>query len=140
MSVEPGGIGLFSDIFLFSLCLIFTGVLIFILIYFIITLSDLECDYLNAEECCGKLNFVSTNFLIKIPHLKITNMYYGNEATNITYFSVEHAKIMDAVFHRSNVSIMWAMDSLSNQSSNLHFSRQKVSKKNFPNMLKMFCK
>ena len=63
MSVEPGGIGLFSDIFLFSLCLIFTGVLIFILIYFIITLSDLECDYLNAEECCGKLNFVSYNFL-----------------------------------------------------------------------------
>jgi len=60
MSLEPGGIGLFSDIFLFSLCLIFTGILIFILIYFIITLSDLECDYLNAEECCGKLNFWNT--------------------------------------------------------------------------------
>ena len=59
MSSEPGGIGLFSDIFLFSMCLILTGILIFILIYFIITLSDLECDYLNAEECCGKLNFVS---------------------------------------------------------------------------------
>lgn len=24
----------------------------------IITLSDLECDYLNASQCCGKLNRV----------------------------------------------------------------------------------
>ena len=67
-------------------------------------------------------------------------MYYGNEATNITYFSVEHAKIMDAVFYRSNVSIMWTMDSLSNQSSNLYFSRQKVRKRIFLNMLKMLSK
>ena len=63
-------------------------------------------------------------------------MYCGNDATNITYFSVEHAKIMDAVFHRSDVSIMWTMDSLSNQSSNLHFSRQKVSKRNFSKYVK----
>ena len=48
-----------GDIFLFSFCLLDTGGLIFILIYFIITLSDLECDYLNAQECCSKLNFVS---------------------------------------------------------------------------------
>ena len=48
-----------SDVFLFSFSLFVTGVLIFILIYFLITLSDLECDYLNAHECCGKLNFVS---------------------------------------------------------------------------------
>eukprot|EP00093_Oithona_nana_P003951 03951.XXX_34934_34106_1 [CDS] Oithona nana genome sequencing. len=46
-----------GDIFLFSFCLLDTGGLIFILIYFIITLSDLECDYLNAQECCSKLNF-----------------------------------------------------------------------------------
>ena len=49
-----------GDIFLFSFCLLDTGGLIFILIYFIITLSDLECDYLNAQECCAKLNFVRT--------------------------------------------------------------------------------
>ena len=49
-----------SDIFLFTFVLLDTGGLIFILIYFIITLSDLECDYLNAQECCAKLNFVST--------------------------------------------------------------------------------
>merc|ERR1712150_269616 len=46
-----------SDIFLFTFVLLDTGGLIFILIYFIITLSDLECDYLNAQECCAKLNF-----------------------------------------------------------------------------------
>jgi len=46
-----------SDIFLFSFTLIDTGALIFVLVFFIITLSDLECDYLNAQECCGRLNF-----------------------------------------------------------------------------------
>lgn len=48
---------MFSDIVLFSLCLLITGILIFVLIYFFITLSDLECDYINAVECCAKLNF-----------------------------------------------------------------------------------
>lgn len=46
-----------SDILLFSFALVDTGALIFILVFFIITLSDLECDYLNAQECCGRLNF-----------------------------------------------------------------------------------
>nr|XP_040582270.1 protein cornichon homolog 4-like [Lepeophtheirus salmonis] len=48
---------MFGDLFVFSFNLLDTTVLMFILIYFIITLSDLECDYLNAQECCGKLNF-----------------------------------------------------------------------------------
>ena len=47
-----------SDTLLYSFNLFVTGVLVFILIYFLITLSDLECDYLNAQECTGKLNFV----------------------------------------------------------------------------------
>uniref|UniRef100_A0A673MWD7 Protein cornichon homolog 4-like n=1 Tax=Sinocyclocheilus rhinocerous TaxID=307959 RepID=A0A673MWD7_9TELE len=34
-------------------------VLIFLSVYFIITLSDLECDYINARSCCSKLNKVS---------------------------------------------------------------------------------
>jgi len=87
-----------TDIWLFSIFLLITGILIFILVFFIITLSgitnfklnlslfgksavvtiilclkaflyfltnphifyvfvDLECDYLNAQECCGRLNF-----------------------------------------------------------------------------------
>ena len=55
----------FGDILLFSFCLLDTGCLLFILIYFIITLSDLECDYLNAQECCAKLNFVRAIFNYK---------------------------------------------------------------------------
>lgn len=42
---------------LFALSLIDTGAILFLLVYFIITLSDLECDYLNAQECCAKLNY-----------------------------------------------------------------------------------
>eukprot|EP00095_Tigriopus_kingsejongensis_P003319 maker-scaffold612_size124412-snap-gene-0.21 protein:Tk03319 transcript:maker-scaffold612_size124412-snap-gene-0.21-mRNA-1 annotation:"AGAP009116-PA" len=48
---------MFSDILLFALNVLLTLTLVFIIIYFLITLSDLECDYLNAQECCGKLNF-----------------------------------------------------------------------------------
>ena len=128
MSLEPGGIGLFSDIFLFSLCLIFTGILIFILIYFIITLSDLECDYLNAEECCGKLNFVSwslSNLNMSITYCFSKSgfnlcevIWYG---TNL--LSVEHTETVDAVFNRNDVSIMWTMDFVCHQSSNMCFSR-----------------
>ncbi|TRZ26049.1 hypothetical protein HGM15179_001021 [Zosterops borbonicus] len=43
-----------SVIFIFSL--IDCCALIFLSVYFIITLSDLECDYINARSCCSKLN------------------------------------------------------------------------------------
>ena len=55
--VDTITIPMLGDIWLFSIFLLITGVLIFILVFFIITLSDLECDYLNAQECCGRLNF-----------------------------------------------------------------------------------
>ncbi|XP_018397510.1 PREDICTED: protein cornichon homolog 4 [Cyphomyrmex costatus] len=48
--------GLFSDPLLFVIALFDTGCVLFLLVYYIITLSDLECDYLNAQECCSKLN------------------------------------------------------------------------------------
>ncbi|XP_074087166.1 protein cornichon homolog 4-like isoform X2 [Macrotis lagotis] len=41
-------------VFIFSL--IDGCALIFLSVYFIITLSDLECDYINARSCCSKLN------------------------------------------------------------------------------------
>ena len=47
-----------SEILLFIYALLVTASLLFVLVYFLITLSDLECDYLNAQECCAKLNFV----------------------------------------------------------------------------------
>ncbi|XP_057376510.1 protein cornichon homolog 4-like [Daphnia carinata] len=45
-----------SDTLMFAFCLFDTGALLFLLVYYIITLSDLECDYLNAQQCCSNLN------------------------------------------------------------------------------------
>ncbi|EDS25796.1 ER-derived vesicles protein ERV14 [Culex quinquefasciatus] len=41
----------------FAIAMLITGAILFLLIYFVIILSDLECDYLNAQQCCSKLNF-----------------------------------------------------------------------------------
>uniref|UniRef100_A0A8C5KLE6 Cornichon family AMPA receptor auxiliary protein 4 n=1 Tax=Jaculus jaculus TaxID=51337 RepID=A0A8C5KLE6_JACJA len=43
-----------AAVFFFSLldCCMF----IFLSVYFIITLFDLECDYINARSCCSKLS------------------------------------------------------------------------------------
>lgn len=46
-----------AESLLFALALIDTGGILFLLVYYILTLSDLECDYLNAQECCDKLNY-----------------------------------------------------------------------------------
>ncbi|XP_055539621.1 protein cornichon homolog 4 [Wyeomyia smithii] len=40
----------------FGIALLITGLILFLLIYFVIILSDLECDHLNAQQCCSKLN------------------------------------------------------------------------------------
>lgn len=45
-----------SDSVLFAMSMVETGAALFLLVYFIITLSDLECDYLNGPECCAALN------------------------------------------------------------------------------------
>uniref|UniRef100_A0A336L0B5 CSON002304 protein n=1 Tax=Culicoides sonorensis TaxID=179676 RepID=A0A336L0B5_CULSO len=42
---------------LFIISMAITGSLLFLLVYFVIILSDLECDYINAQTCCAKLNF-----------------------------------------------------------------------------------
>merc|ERR1711976_1140749 len=44
------------DALLFVFCLADGTLLLFLTVYFIITLSDLECDYINAPTCCSKLN------------------------------------------------------------------------------------
>ncbi|XP_050675286.1 protein cornichon homolog 4 [Leptidea sinapis] len=48
---------IFDEYILFSFALLGSGAIFFLLIYYIMTLSDLECDYLNAQECCEKLNY-----------------------------------------------------------------------------------
>ncbi|XP_014213269.1 protein cornichon homolog 4 [Copidosoma floridanum] len=46
----------FAEPLLFGFALMNTGALLFLLVYYVITLSDLECDYLNAQQCCSRLN------------------------------------------------------------------------------------
>ncbi|CAG5119820.1 unnamed protein product [Candidula unifasciata] len=61
------------DGLLFIFALLDEGALLFLAVYFVITLSDLECDYLNARTCCDKLNYVS-NYLI-ITHLGLSSLF-----------------------------------------------------------------
>ncbi|BES94518.1 Cornichon protein [Nesidiocoris tenuis] len=69
-----------SEAFLFAFSLVDTAAVLFLLVYFIITLSDLECDYLNEQECCSKLNSWTLPKLIAnallIPLLMIFNCWY----------------------------------------------------------------
>lgn len=52
---------------IFCMAILDTGALLFLLIYYEIVFSDLECDYLNAQECCSKLNlWVSTKLFAHI--------------------------------------------------------------------------
>lgn len=41
---------------LFSFCLLDSGSVLFLSIYTLVTLSDLECDHINPSECAVKLN------------------------------------------------------------------------------------
>ncbi|KAI8787827.1 protein cornichon 4 [Biomphalaria glabrata] len=45
------------DGLLFIFSLLDEAALLLLAVYFVITLSDLECDYLNARVCCDKLNY-----------------------------------------------------------------------------------
>lgn len=47
---------MFNEGFLWLLSIFNCCLLIILAVYFLITLSDLECDYLNANTCCKKLN------------------------------------------------------------------------------------
>ena len=48
--------GLVAPETLLMASLFVTGLLLFISVYFMITLSDLESDYLNSRQCSDKLN------------------------------------------------------------------------------------
>lgn len=47
---------MFGATLLFILAMIFNGAFLFIEVFFTISFSDLECDYLNPIELCNKLN------------------------------------------------------------------------------------
>lgn len=47
---------MFSEVFLFIAATIINSVCLFSEVYFTISFSDLECDYINPIELCKKLN------------------------------------------------------------------------------------
>lgn len=47
---------IFGEVFLFILALVFNALSLFSEVYFSISFSDLECDYMNPIELCNKLN------------------------------------------------------------------------------------
>ncbi len=122
-----------TDILMFSTCLFFTGCLIFILIYFLITLSDLECDYLNATECCGKLNFVrkistfSPILCRKSTGSKLWRKFVANcTPALLSYFAVERAKVVATALHPSHAPLLRPLAALSLQLAHLRVFGQKV--------------
>lgn len=42
---------------MFMLCILLTSFLLFLTVYLMITLSDLESDYINSSQCASMLNF-----------------------------------------------------------------------------------
>jgi len=49
---------------LLMLSIVVTALLLFVAVYFMITLSDLESDYINSIDCCSRLNKVTNARLI----------------------------------------------------------------------------
>ncbi|CAG0914869.1 unnamed protein product [Notodromas monacha] len=67
-----------TETYLFVFALFDTGVMLFLLIYFVITLSDLECDYLNARMCCSKLNIWVIPMLFLQTVLSVTLLFMSH--------------------------------------------------------------
>lgn len=55
-----------TDIAIFLGAIVLDIISLFIAVYFVVTLSDLECDYINARACCDKLNKVISELEIVI--------------------------------------------------------------------------
>jgi len=57
------------DVTIWMFCLIVSSLLLFLTVYMMITLSDLESDYLNARDCASRLNlWVIPRLLMQIFH------------------------------------------------------------------------
>ncbi|KAI1284927.1 Protein cornichon -like protein 4 [Halotydeus destructor] len=75
-----------ADSAFFAFSLVDTSTLLFLSVYIVITLSDLECDYLNAPQCCTKLNkWVLPEFLA-VTALTILLLFTGHWILFILYW------------------------------------------------------
>jgi len=66
--------GLVAPETLLMASLFVTGLLLFISVYFMITLSDLESDYLNSRQCSDKLNLFTWPRLALLAFHSILNL------------------------------------------------------------------
>jgi len=54
---------------IFIICILCSSFLLFLTVYLMITLSDLESDYINSRDCSSKLNFWTIpRILIQLLH------------------------------------------------------------------------
>lgn len=63
---------------LFVFQLVDTAVQLFLCVYNIITLSDVECDYLNATTCCQRLNKVVLPEMLIHGFCTLLLLFYGH--------------------------------------------------------------
>ncbi|KAH3853589.1 protein cornichon homolog 4-like [Dreissena polymorpha] len=75
--------GVDTPLFIFSL--IDEGFLLFLVVYFVITLSDLESDYLNARTCCEKLNYWVFPEMVPQAVLSVLLLFTGHWILFILY-------------------------------------------------------
>ncbi|KAG4098762.1 cornichon [Neocallimastix lanati (nom. inval.)] len=74
------------EAFLFIFAAIISALLLFIMVYFIIMFSDLECDYINPIDLCTRLNeFVLPNY---IAHAVLSLMFLFTGKWIIFLFNV----------------------------------------------------
>merc|ERR1711864_55301 len=65
---ETTMISLFSPESVYMVCLVLSSLLLFLSVYFMITLSDLESDYINSRDCAARLNFwTAPRIIAQIP-------------------------------------------------------------------------
>jgi len=64
-----------ATVFIFSVC--GTAVLLFLSVYYIVNLSDLECDHINASICCRRLSNAVIPEAILCSLMSIMLVYYG---------------------------------------------------------------
>merc|ERR1712116_127501 len=113
------GTGNMSETFMFAFCLLDTGALLFLLVYYVITLSDLECDYLNAQQCCSNLNIWVLPRIVAHAVVVILLMFTGKRMILLIVFPVTmglgYYLIMFFVFLYCMILAMLASDPLAEE-------------------------
>ena len=84
--------------------LFITGLLLFISVYFMITLSDLESDYLNSRQCSDKLNLFTWPRLALLAFHSILVITTLGSSTHLSFSSESFVPVALATF--SSLHIM----------------------------------